>query len=99
MIQAQVQKMCWLCVKFPKTSIIGLYLFLRIRILSCTLKPEEVVSLPPETSQRSAGIATYNQPSAIRDEELCDAVRSFNVLNSVLCTMSCCLGVETRLKV
>ena len=41
--------------------------------------PEEVISLPPETSQTFAGIATYNQPSAIRDEELRDAVRSLNV--------------------
>ena len=41
--------------------------------------PEEVISLPPETSQTFAGIATYNQPSAIRDEELRDAVRSVNV--------------------
>ena len=40
---------------------------------------EEVVSLPPETSQTFQGIATYNQPSAIRDEELRDAVRSLNV--------------------
>ena len=40
---------------------------------------EEVVSLPPETSQMFQGIATYNQPSAIRDEELRDAVRSLNV--------------------
>ena len=41
--------------------------------------PEELVSLPPETSQTLSGIATYNQPSAIRDEELRDAVRSLNV--------------------
>ena len=43
--------------------------------------PEEVVSLPPEASQTFPGIATYNQPSAIRDEELHvrDAVRSLNV--------------------
>lgn len=41
--------------------------------------PEELVSLPPETSQTVAGIATYNQPSAIKDEELRDAVRSLNV--------------------
>ena len=41
--------------------------------------PEEVVSLPPETRQTIPGIATYNQPSAIRDEELRDAVRSLNV--------------------
>ena len=40
---------------------------------------EEVISLPTETSQKFAGIATYNQPSAIRDEELRDAVRSLNV--------------------
>ena len=40
---------------------------------------EELVSLPPETSQTFPGIATYNQPSAIRDEELRDAVRSLNV--------------------
>ena len=40
---------------------------------------EEVVSLAPETSQTFPGIATYNQPSAIRDEELRDAVRSLNV--------------------
>ena len=36
--------------------------------------PEEVVSLTPERSKRFAGIATYNQPSAIRDEELSGAV-------------------------
>ena len=36
--------------------------------------PEEVVSLTPERSKRLAGIATYNQRSAIRDEELRDAV-------------------------
>ena len=41
--------------------------------------PEEVVSLPPETRQTFSGIAAYNQPSAIRDEELRDAVRSLNV--------------------
>ena len=41
--------------------------------------PEEVMSLPPETSQAFAGIATYNQPSAITDEALRDAVRSLNV--------------------
>ena len=41
--------------------------------------PEEVISLPPETSQAFAGIATYNQPSAITDEALRDAVRSLNV--------------------
>jgi len=41
--------------------------------------PEELVSLPAETSQTFAGIATYNQPSAITDEELRDAVRSLNV--------------------
>ena len=40
---------------------------------------EELVSLPPETSQTFPGIATFNQPSAIRDEELRDAVRSLNV--------------------
>ena len=34
--------------------------------------------MSPETSQTFAGIATYNQPSAIRDE-LRDAVRSLNV--------------------
>ena len=45
--------------------------------------PEELVSLPPETSQTFAGIATYNQPSAIRDEELRDAVRSLNVKQRV----------------
>ena len=39
---------------------------------------EELVSLPPETSQTFPGIATYNQPSAIRDDELRDAVRSLN---------------------
>ena len=39
---------------------------------------EEVISLPPETSETFTGIATYNQPSAIRDEELRDAVRSLN---------------------
>ena len=44
---------------------------------------EEVVSLPPETGERFAGIATYNQPSAIRDEELRDAVRSLNVKQRV----------------
>jgi len=41
--------------------------------------PEEVISLPPETSQRFVGIASYNAPSAITDEELRDAVRSLNV--------------------
>ena len=41
--------------------------------------PEELVSLPSETNQTSAGISTFNQPSAIRDEELRDAVRSLNV--------------------
>ena len=41
--------------------------------------PEELVSLPPETSQICAGVTTYNQPSAIRDEELRDTVRSLNV--------------------
>ena len=40
---------------------------------------EEVVSLLPETSQTFPGIATFNQPSAITDEELRDAVRSLNV--------------------
>ena len=44
---------------------------------------EEVVSLPPETSERFTGIATFNQPSAIRDEELRDAVRSLNVKQRV----------------
>ena len=41
--------------------------------------PGEVVSLPPQSGQTFAGIATYNQPSAIRDDELRDAVRSLNV--------------------
>ena len=41
--------------------------------------PEEVISLPPETSQTFPGIATFNQPSAISDDELRDAVRSLNV--------------------
>ena len=40
--------------------------------------PEEVVSLPPETNQTFVGITTYNQPSAITDEDLRDAVRSSN---------------------
>ena len=41
--------------------------------------PEELVSLPPETSQICAEVTTYNQPSVIRNEELRDAVRSLNV--------------------
>ena len=41
--------------------------------------PEEVISLPPETRQTFPGIATFNQPSAISDDELRDAVRSLNV--------------------
>ena len=41
--------------------------------------PEELVSLPPETSQAFPGIATFNQPSAVSDDELRDAVRSLNV--------------------
>ena len=41
--------------------------------------PEEVISLPPETSQTFPRIATFNQPSAISDDELRDAVRSLNV--------------------
>ena len=40
--------------------------------------PEEVISLPPETRQTFPGIATFNQPSAISDDELRDAVRSLN---------------------
>ena len=35
---------------------------------------KDVLSLPPETSQTFPGIATYNQPSAITDEELPDAL-------------------------
>ena len=41
--------------------------------------PEELVSLPPDTSQTFPGIATFNQPSAVSDDELRDAVRSLNV--------------------
>ena len=41
--------------------------------------PEEVISLSPETRQTFPGIATFNQPSAISDDELRDAVRSLNV--------------------
>ena len=40
---------------------------------------EELVSLPREISQTFLGITTYNQPSAIRDDELRKAVRSLNV--------------------
>ena len=41
--------------------------------------PEEVISLSSETRQTFPGIATFNQPSAISDDELRDAVRSLNV--------------------
>ena len=45
---------------------------------------ENVLSLPPETSETFPGIATYNQPSAITDEELRDAVRSLNVKQRIM---------------